>query len=90
MLPYITDKKYYLLVEMAFIYFLVLSSMLCLESSMAWNRDQTLKTDKCPENWLKVGTGCYLFAIPEILEIDHACTVAGNYNKILILKFNPK
>ena len=71
---------------MAFKYFLVLSAILCLDLCMARNVDQTFKSDNCPGNWLKIGTGCYLFAIPEILEMDHACKVDGNYSKILRLK----
>ena len=37
------------------------------------------KTTECPEYWVKIGTGCYLFAIPEILEMDGSCRLDGNY-----------
>ena len=38
------------------------------------------KSTECPEYWVKIGTGCYLFAIPEILEIDGSCRLDGNYS----------
>ena len=32
---------------------------------------------QCPDHWEKIGTGCYLFAIPEILRLDDLCRVDG-------------
>ena len=34
-------------------------------------------SSECPSHWEKIGTGCYLFAIPEILRLDDSCRVDG-------------
>ena len=66
---------------MTFKHFLVLFSILC--SAIALKGDQNVKNDEeCPQNWMKIGTGCYLFATPENLAIDNACKLDG---KILTL-----
>ena len=35
------------------------------------------KSTECPEYWVKIGTGCYLFAIPDILKLDESCILDG-------------
>ena len=50
--------------------------ILCV--AIALSKGQIVKNEEeCPTNWKKIGTGCYLFAIPEILEMDNACKVDG-------------
>merc|ERR1712226_433991 len=61
--------------KMKFRHFLVLFSILCSGIAAALNGEQN--DEECPRNWVKIGTGCYLFAIPEILEIDNACKLDG-------------
>ena len=69
---------------MIFRHFLVLFSILCSGIAAALNGEQN--DEECPRNWVKIGTGCYLFAIPEILEIDNACKLDGN---IFDITFTP-
>ena len=45
-------------------------------------------TTKCPDYWVRIGTGCYLFAIPEILELDDSCKVDGKIKSRGIRKYS--
>ena len=71
-------------------YCIFLFSILGLVSCTENRSDQRLRINVCPDNWITIGTGCYLFAIPEILKIDESCKVDGItpkcfYKLILIL-----
>ena len=57
--------------------FIFLSAFLSLVSCTETRSRHRLTTSACPENWITIGTGCYLFAIPEILKIDGSCKVDG-------------
>ena len=43
-------------------------------------------SSECPSHWEKIGTGCYLFAIPEILRLDDSCRVDGKSKTCLATK----
>ena len=60
-------------------YYLVFLSFVCSGIAFALNGNhQNMQNDvECPKNWTKIGTGCYLFAIPEILATDNACKLDG-------------
>ena len=47
------------------------------------------KTTECPDYWLRIGTGCYLFAIPEILQLDESCKLDGKVDSRDIRKSLP-
>ena len=79
--------------EMRMKYCVFLSAFLGLVSCTRNRSGQRLTTSLCPENWITIGTGCYLFAIPEILEIDDSCKIDGIpskcfYTMILVLNIN--
>ena len=65
-------------------HYLVFLSFVCSGIAFALTGNhQSMQNDvECPKNWTKIGTGCYLFAIPEILATDNACKLDG---KIFIL-----
>ena len=48
--------------------------MLC---TLPYSATEETSTE-CPEYWIEIGHGCYLFAIPEILQMDDSCKVDGN------------
>ena len=60
-------------------HYLVFLSFVCSGIAFALNGNhQNMQNDvECPKNWTKIGTGCYLFAIPEILATDNACKLDG-------------
>ena len=60
-------------------HYLVFLSFVCSGIAFALNGNhQNMQNDvECPKNWTKIGTGCYLFAIPEILSTDNSCKLDG-------------
>ena len=46
------------------------------------------KTTECPDYWVRIGTGCYLFAIPEILLLDESCKLDGKVESREIRKIS--
>ena len=67
-------------------YLLVISAGLCVASCAKLDTN-AFSLDECPENWTQLATGCYLFAIPEVLDIDHSCKVEGKFKSNVMLKF---
>ena len=58
-------------------YYILFAAFAGLMSCAAHRPDQSISSSECPEYWIKLGTGCYLFAIPEILNIDGSCKIDG-------------
>ena len=49
-----------------------------MQLSYGWLDENVIaSSSECPNHWEKIGTGCYLFAIPEILRLDDSCRVDG-------------
>ena len=52
--------------------------LLGMHLSYGWFDENVIaSSSECPNHWEKIGTGCYLFAIPEILRLDDSCRVDG-------------
>ena len=49
-----------------------------MQLSFGWFDENVIaSSSECPIHWEKIGTGCYLFAIPEILRLDDSCRIDG-------------
>ena len=58
-----------------------------------FDKNVIASASECPSHWEKIGTRCYLFAIPEILRLDDSCRIDGKSKTSLattssMLRFN--